>query len=188
MFFLRLGVENDDSFCQDGAPDTGGTLKIYGEALRKEVYFRSATTLLHHRCKTLYMPISFCVMQVPYKTLLLSVQDTAGGVVREMVEKYGLPKSEAPHFCLVQVIMMTMVMTANSLMTLIMMKILMMMNKHSVFLSPQSNLSMPEDGAPGVVVGGGTTRFVLYTSINSILQMLCCLLHIVGDGITILLF
>ena len=61
--------------------------------------------------------------QVPYKTLLLSVQDTAGGVVREMVEKYGLPKSEAPHFCLVQ-----------------------------------SNLSMPEDGAPGVVVGGGTTR------------------------------
>merc|ERR1719266_2667798 len=81
---------------KDGAPDTGGTLKIYGEALRKEV---------------------------PYKTLLLSVQDTAGGVVREMVEKYGLPKSEAPHFCLVQ-----------------------------------SNLSMPEDGAPGVVVGGGTTR------------------------------
>ena len=61
--------------------------------------------------------------KVPYKTLLLSVQDTAGGVVREMVEKYGLPKSEAPHFCLVQ-----------------------------------SNLSMPEDGAPGVVVGGGTTR------------------------------
>ena len=40
-----------------------------------------------------------------------------------MVEKYGLPKSEAPHYCLVQ-----------------------------------SNLSMPEDGAPGVVVGGGTTR------------------------------
>merc|ERR1719193_588414 len=81
---------------KDGAPDTGGMLKIYGEALRKEV---------------------------PYKTLLLSVQDTAGGVVREMVEKYGLPKSEAPHYCLVQ-----------------------------------SNLSMPEDGAPGVVVGGGTTR------------------------------
>ena len=23
---------------QDGAPDTGGTLKIYGEALRKEVF------------------------------------------------------------------------------------------------------------------------------------------------------
>ena len=51
-----------DSFCQDGAPDTGGTLKIYGEALRKEVYFRSATTLLHHRCKTLYTPISICVI------------------------------------------------------------------------------------------------------------------------------
>ena len=65
---------------------------------------------------------------MPYKTLLLSVQDTAGGVVREMVEKYGLPKSEAPHFCLVQVIMMTRVMTANSLM---MMMLIMMMNKVS---------------------------------------------------------
>ena len=42
---------------------------------------------------------------------------------------------------------------------------------------------MPEDGAPGVVVGGGTTRFVLFTSINFILQMLCC--SLVGDGITI---
>ena len=39
------------------------------------------------------------------------------------------------------------------------------------FLSPQSNLSMPEDGAPGVVVGGGTTRFVLFTSINFILHL-----------------
>ena len=70
---------------------------------------------------------------MPYKTLLLSVQDTAGGVVREMVEKYGLPKSEAPHFCLVQVIMMTRVMTANSLMMmmLFLMMMMMMMNKAS---------------------------------------------------------
>ena len=42
---------------------------------------------------------------------------------------------------------------------------------------------MPEDGAPGVVVGGGTTRFVLFTSINFIFQMICC--SLVGDGITI---
>ena len=61
---------------KDGGPDTGGTLKIYGEALCKEV---------------------------PYKTLLLSVRDTAAFVVEEMLEKYGLDRKEAPAFCLVQV-------------------------------------------------------------------------------------
>ena len=49
------------------------------------------------------------------------------------------------------------------------------------FLSPQSNLSMPEDGAPGVVVGGGTTRFLL--QLISFCIWICCPLHIVGDGI-----
>lgn len=44
----------------------GGTLKIYGEALCKDV---------------------------PYKTLLLSIRDCAGAVVREMLDKYGLTKS-----------------------------------------------------------------------------------------------
>ena len=60
---------------KDGGPDTGGTLKIYGEALCTEV---------------------------PYKTLLLSVHDSAAQVVEEMLEKYGLDRKEAPAFCLVQ--------------------------------------------------------------------------------------
>ena len=57
--------------------DTGGTLKIYGEALCKDV---------------------------PYKTLLLSIQDSAAYVVEEMLEKYGKHRREAARFCLVQVI------------------------------------------------------------------------------------
>ncbi len=60
---------------RDGGPDTGGTLKIYGESLRKDV---------------------------PYKTLLLSVSDPAVFVVEEMLEKYGLDRKEAVAFCLVQ--------------------------------------------------------------------------------------
>ncbi|XP_063220039.1 afadin isoform X2 [Bacillus rossius redtenbacheri] len=62
---------------KDGGPDTGGTLKIYGESLCRDV---------------------------PYKTLLLSVRDTAQQVVKEMLAKYGLEKEVDPHnFCLVQV-------------------------------------------------------------------------------------
>lgn len=54
----------------------GGTLKIYGEALCRDV---------------------------PYKTLLLSVRDCAGAVVREMLDKYGLNKADPSQWCLVQV-------------------------------------------------------------------------------------
>ncbi|CAH1129505.1 unnamed protein product [Ceutorhynchus assimilis] len=61
---------------KDGGPDTGGTLKIYGEALCKDV---------------------------PYKTLLLSVRDCAGAVVREMLDKYGIIRGDPTQFCLVQV-------------------------------------------------------------------------------------
>ncbi|XP_057667342.1 afadin isoform X4 [Diorhabda carinulata] len=61
---------------KDGGPDTGGTLKIYGEALCKDV---------------------------PYKTLLLSVRDCAGTVVREMLDKYGLTRTDPSLWCLVQV-------------------------------------------------------------------------------------
>lgn len=61
---------------KDGGPDTGGTLKIYGEALCKDV---------------------------PYKTLLLSIRDTAGSVVREMLDKYGLNRVDPSQYCLVQV-------------------------------------------------------------------------------------
>ena len=60
--------------CQDGGPDTGGTLKIYGESLCKDV---------------------------PYKTLLLSVRDTAAQVVLEMLEKYGISRgrTDIHQFC-----------------------------------------------------------------------------------------
>lgn len=61
---------------KDGGPDTGGTLKIYGESLCRDV---------------------------PYKTLLLSVRDNASCVVREMLAKYGLDKEDPNNYCLVQV-------------------------------------------------------------------------------------
>ncbi|XP_025196487.1 afadin isoform X4 [Melanaphis sacchari] len=61
---------------KDGGPDTGGTLKIYGESLCRDV---------------------------PYKTLLLSIRDTAQQVVKEMLAKYGLDKVDPHNFCLVQV-------------------------------------------------------------------------------------
>lgn len=61
---------------KDGGPDTGGTLKIYGESLCRDV---------------------------PYKTLLLSIRDTAQQVVREMLMKYGLEKEDPHNYCLVQV-------------------------------------------------------------------------------------
>lgn len=62
---------------RDGGPDTGGTLKIYGESL----------------CQG-----------VPYKTLLLSVSDTAASVVREMLNKYGLFREDPSQYCLVQMV------------------------------------------------------------------------------------
>ncbi|KAG8238213.1 hypothetical protein J437_LFUL018257, partial [Ladona fulva] len=61
---------------KDGGPDTGGTLKIYGESLCRDV---------------------------PYKTLLLSVRDTAAVVVREMLSKYGLSREDPSQYCLIQV-------------------------------------------------------------------------------------
>lgn len=61
---------------KDGGPDTGGTLKIYGESLCRDV---------------------------PYKTLLLSIRDCAQAVVREMLAKYSLDKADPLHYCLVQV-------------------------------------------------------------------------------------
>ncbi|KAF0312637.1 Afadin [Amphibalanus amphitrite] len=61
---------------RDGGPDTGGTLKIYGESLCSDV---------------------------PYKTLLLSVTDTAAAVVQEMLQKYGRYREDPNNYCLVQV-------------------------------------------------------------------------------------
>lgn len=54
----------------------GGTLKIYGESLCPDV---------------------------PYKTLLLSINDCSASVVREMLDKYGLGKIDPQLYCLIQV-------------------------------------------------------------------------------------
>ena len=57
-------------------PGAGGTLRIFGESLNKDV---------------------------PYKTLLLSTQDSAAHVVREILEKYGMDNEDPVKYCLVQV-------------------------------------------------------------------------------------
>lgn len=64
-------------FRQEGSPEAGGTLRIFGESLNRDV---------------------------PYKTLLLSTTDTAAHVVREILAKYGLEQEEPQHYCLVQVL------------------------------------------------------------------------------------
>lgn len=57
--------------------DGGGTLKVYGETLKPDI---------------------------PYKTLLLSNNDTAAFAVKETLEKYGLSTEDPENYCLVQVI------------------------------------------------------------------------------------
>jgi afadin len=56
--------------------DGGGTLKVYGETLKPDI---------------------------PYKTLLMSNQDTAAFAVKETLEKYALPDEDPENYCLVQV-------------------------------------------------------------------------------------
>ncbi|KAM7294708.1 afadin [Ixodes scapularis] len=65
-------------FRQEGSPEAGGTLRIFGESLNRDV---------------------------PYKTLLLSTTDTASHVVKEILDKYGLDQEEPLHYCLVQVLL-----------------------------------------------------------------------------------
>lgn len=64
-------------FRQEGGPEAGGTLRIFGETLNKDV---------------------------PYKTLLLSTRESAAYVVKEILDKYGMDEEDAAHYCLVQVI------------------------------------------------------------------------------------
>ncbi len=47
--------------------------------------------------------VCFFSRDVPYKTLLLSISDSAAFIVEEMLEKYGRDRREASQFCLVQV-------------------------------------------------------------------------------------
>ena len=61
----------------EGGQEAGGTLRIFGEQLNKEV---------------------------PYKTLLLSTKENSQFVVKEILEKYGLEKENANDYCLVQLI------------------------------------------------------------------------------------
>ncbi|XP_076371722.1 afadin-like [Tachypleus tridentatus] len=64
-----------------GGSEAGGTLRIFGDSINKDV---------------------------PYKTLLLSSEDVASGVVKEVLEKYGLEKENSQQYCLVQVVIPTM--------------------------------------------------------------------------------
>lgn len=52
-------------------------------------------------CEQIYGE-SLC-RDVPYKTLLLSVRETAAYVVREMLDKYALTREDPANYCLVQV-------------------------------------------------------------------------------------
>ncbi|OQV23477.1 Afadin [Hypsibius exemplaris] len=63
---------------KDGGPDTGGTLKIFGETINRDV---------------------------PYKTLLLSVQDSVESVIKQTLEKYGLERDDYAKYCLVQAVL-----------------------------------------------------------------------------------
>ncbi|KPM10158.1 Afadin-like protein [Sarcoptes scabiei] len=65
-------------FSQEGGPEAGGTLRIFGESINQDV---------------------------PYKTILLSTRDTATFAIKEILEKYGKNKEEYQQYCLVQVIM-----------------------------------------------------------------------------------
>ncbi|TGZ62899.1 hypothetical protein CRM22_007163 [Opisthorchis felineus] len=58
---------------QHGEPDLGGTLKIYGGQI----------------CP-----------QVPYRTLLLSINDTVATVIRQCLDKYGLEDADPDTYCL----------------------------------------------------------------------------------------
>ena len=64
-------------FSLEGGQDSGGTLRIFGETINKDV---------------------------SYKTLLLSTRDTASSVVKQILEKYGKDDEDPYNYCLVQLI------------------------------------------------------------------------------------
>ncbi|XP_076444393.1 uncharacterized protein LOC143282632 [Babylonia areolata] len=74
----KLEIKLAQMQSREGGPDSGGTLKIYGESLQPDV---------------------------PYKTLLLSTADTTGAVIKEAMEKYGLEREDPDHFCLMEVLL-----------------------------------------------------------------------------------
>ncbi|XP_048258365.1 afadin-like [Haliotis rufescens] len=62
----------------DGTSDSGGILKIYGQAICPDV---------------------------PYKTLLLSTSDRTNSVIREAMQKYGIEKEDPSRYCLAQMVL-----------------------------------------------------------------------------------
>lgn len=64
-------------FSLEGGQEAGGTLRIFGETINKDV---------------------------SYKTLLLSTKDTASYVVKQILEKYGKEDEDPNNYCLVQLI------------------------------------------------------------------------------------
>lgn len=64
-------------FSVEGGQDAGGTLRIFGETINKDV---------------------------SYKTLLLSTKDNASFVVKQILEKYGKDEEDPNNYCLVQLI------------------------------------------------------------------------------------
>ncbi|XP_068087887.1 afadin isoform X5 [Hyperolius riggenbachi] len=62
----------------DGRPDSGGTLRIYADTLKPNI---------------------------PYKTFLLSTNDTADFAVAEALDKYGMEKENPRDFCIARVML-----------------------------------------------------------------------------------
>ncbi|KAM4770953.1 afadin [Rhinophrynus dorsalis] len=62
----------------DGRPDSGGTLRIYADSLKPNI---------------------------PYKTILLSTNDTADFAVIEALEKYGMEKENPKEYCIARLIL-----------------------------------------------------------------------------------
>ncbi|XP_044145573.1 afadin isoform X3 [Bufo gargarizans] len=62
----------------DGRPDSGGTLRIYADSLKPNI---------------------------PYKTILLSTNDTADFAVIEALEKYGMEKENSSEFCVAKIVL-----------------------------------------------------------------------------------
>ncbi|XP_041418227.1 afadin isoform X6 [Xenopus laevis] len=62
----------------DGRPDSGGTLRIYADSLKPNI---------------------------PYKTILLSTNDTADFAVIEALEKYGMEKENPKEYCIAKVVL-----------------------------------------------------------------------------------
>nr|XP_006813997.1 PREDICTED: afadin [Saccoglossus kowalevskii] len=62
---------------KDGGLDSGGMLKVYGETLFPDV---------------------------PYKTILVAIDDDAGYIVQEALDKYGRDEENASDYCLVKVV------------------------------------------------------------------------------------